>query len=219
MMPGSHVPSFQGVIILWLIQHPETSMTDMNGSWMRNFLKKLSIIFGTPNIDLFASRLNKQVPQLCSWRPDPESNCDEFNLNWATLGLIYIFPTFSLIARCLQKLRAEGARGWMIVPFWTSQPWMGALLRLLVEDPRIIMRRKKVLVWPLSMEEHPIMSHTRLMACLLSGKACENEAYLKKVRTLSWHHGNLELANNTDHISTGGHNFVIDGTSIPLLPL
>ncbi|XP_076035570.1 uncharacterized protein LOC143021751 [Oratosquilla oratoria] len=28
--------------------------------------KKLSIIFGTPNIDLFASRLNKQVPQFCS---------------------------------------------------------------------------------------------------------------------------------------------------------
>ncbi|XP_076049323.1 uncharacterized protein LOC143029999 [Oratosquilla oratoria] len=57
--------------------------------------KKLSIIFGTPNIDLFASRLNEQEPQFCSWRPDPESNyCDAFNLNWATLGLIYIFPPF-----------------------------------------------------------------------------------------------------------------------------
>ncbi|XP_076050262.1 uncharacterized protein LOC143030903 [Oratosquilla oratoria] len=67
----------------------------------------------------------------------------------------------------------------MIVPFWLSQPWMGALLRLLVEDPIIIMRRKKVLVWPLSTEEHPIMSHTRLMACLLSGKACENLASWK----------------------------------------
>lgn len=185
-----------------------------------HIFRELCHIFGTPNIDLFASRLNRQVPQFCSWRPDPETNySDAFTLNWAKFGLVYIFPPFSLIARCLQKLRAEGAKGWMIVPLWTSQPWMGTLLRLLVEDPRIIMRQKKVLTRPLSTEEHPVMSHTRLMACLLSGKTYENEAYLRKVRTLSWRHGNRGLKNNTSHMSTGGHNFVLDGISIPLLPL
>lgn len=185
-----------------------------------NIFRDLCQIFGTSDINLFASRLNRQVPRFCSWRPDPETNyCDAFSFNWATLGLVYIFPPFSLIAGCLQKLRPEGAKGWMIVPLWTSQLWMGSLLRLLIAELRIILQRKNLLVWPLSTEEHPVMCHTRLMACILSRTACENEAYLSKVRTLSWRHGNQELGNNIDHMSTGGHNFVIDGTSIPLLPL
>lgn len=203
---------------------PDTASRKFNDrhEWKldEHIFSKLCSIFGIPNIDLFATRLNRQVSQFCSWRPDPETKyCDAFTLNWENFGLVYIFPPFSLIARCLQKLRAERARGWMIVPLWPTQPWMGTLLRLLVEDPRIIKRQKKVLTWPSSREEHPIMSHTRLMTCLLSGKACENEAYLRKVRDLSWHHGNQGPGNNTGHMSTDGHNFVLDGISIPLLPL
>jgi hypothetical protein len=38
--------------------------------------------FGNPDIDLFASRLNKQCPRYASWRPDPEAEfVDAFSLN------------------------------------------------------------------------------------------------------------------------------------------
>lgn len=182
--------------------------------------QQLCKVFGTPVIDLFASRLNKQVPSYCSWKPDPgATHLDAFSLSWASFKLSYIFPPFSLIARCLQKLKAEGARVWMVVPLWLSQPWMGTLLGMLIDYPRLITQKKAVLVHPSSGEEHPIMRHTQLMACLLSGSTCENEEFLRRVQTSSWPLGNQVPRNNTDRTLRDGHNFVINGTLVPLIPL
>lgn len=180
----------------------------------------LSDIFGTPSIDLFASRLNKQVSTFCSWRPDPEATyLDAFSLDWSKFVLSYIFPPFSLIARCLQKLRAEQAQGWMVVPLWPSQPWMGKLLRLLIDYPRLITSRRDVIAHPSTTAPHPIMSHTRLMACLLSGKPCKNEEFQRRLQTSYLLPGDQALRGSTAHMSRGGHSFVVDGMSIPLLQL
>lgn len=190
--------------------------------WKLNpeIFSKLCVVFGTPSIDLFASRLNKQLDCFCSWTPDPEAeHMDAFTLNWAFFDLIYLFPPFSLITRCLQKIREERAQGWIIVPMWTSQPWMGSLLQMLVGAPRLITQKTNVLRHPSSAEEHPIMTHTKLMACLLSGNSLEGEVYRRKVQRLSWHRGDQVRCDNTDPTLTDGHHFVIDGISIPLIPL
>ncbi|KAK3894844.1 hypothetical protein Pcinc_001418 [Petrolisthes cinctipes] len=79
--------------------------------------------------------------------------------------------------------------------------------------------KEKMLSHPATAEEHPIMRHTKLMACLLSGKSCENEAYLQRVRTYSWLHGDQGPRNSIDHKSADGQSFAIEGTSIPLIPL
>lgn len=185
-----------------------------------NIFRELFSDFGTPEIDLFASRLNNQVSRFCSWKPDPEAeHFNAFAINWAQFDLVYMFPPFSLIARCLQKMQAEGARGWIVVPSWMSQPWMETLLRMLVKEPRLIKRRKDVLLHPVTGVEHPILRHTKLMACLLSGKSCENKAFRQRVRTLSWPHGNQERRGNTAHMSTGRHSFAVEGTPIPLILL
>lgn len=185
-----------------------------------NIFRDICKIFGVPNIDLFASRLNKQVTRFCSWKPDPEAEFfDAFSISWARFDLVYIFPPFSLISRCLQKLRAEQATGWLVVPLWPSQPWMGALLQMLVKEPLLITKTKNVLTQPLSTEDHPIMRHTKLMACLLSGKTCENEAFRQRVLKSSWPPGSQGPRNSTVRMSTDGHNFVIGGKLIPLIPL
>ena len=45
--------------------------------------------FGSPNIDLFASRLNYQVKPYVAWMPDPEASfTDAFTLNWATTQIL-----------------------------------------------------------------------------------------------------------------------------------
>lgn len=177
-------------------------------------------LFGTPSIDLFASRLNKQVTPFCSWKPDPEAAFfDAFSLNWDRFTLPYLFPPFSLISRCLQKIRAERVKGWIVVPFWTSQPWMGMLLRMLIDHPRLIRKSRHILTHPSSAACHPILSHTQLMACLLSGDPSDNRAYRQRVCLSSWHHGDQAHRNSTLHTSGGGHNFVVEGTSIPLIPL
>ncbi|XP_063889338.1 uncharacterized protein LOC135116055 [Scylla paramamosain] len=56
---------------------------------------------------------------------------------------------------------------------------MGVLLRLLVEDPWLIWSKRNVLLHPSSAEEHPIMRHTSLMACQLSGHNLEHMASWK----------------------------------------
>jgi hypothetical protein len=73
------------------------------------------------NIDLFASRLNHQLPHYASWKPDPGcSVVDAFSINWNTKKF-YAFPPFSLIARCLQKIREDQATGVLVAPLWTTQ--------------------------------------------------------------------------------------------------
>lgn len=95
-----------------------------------------------------------------------------------------------------------------------SQPWMDLLLQLLVDHPRLIMGKKNVLTHPSSTELHPIMRHTQLMACLLSGNPYKNRAYLQWVQTSIWPLGNQGQRSSTDHTSEGGHSFVTYGTSI-----
>ena len=53
-----------------------------------------------PKIDLFASRLNKQLPVLVSYTPDPEATyVNVFSLEWKIE--FYAFPPFSLIGRII----------------------------------------------------------------------------------------------------------------------
>ena len=63
-----------------------------------------------PVIDLFASRINKQLEQYVSYRPDPHAaGVDAFTLTWTKLTF-YAFPPFSLIANVLSKIKNEKAR-------------------------------------------------------------------------------------------------------------
>lgn len=53
--------------------------------------------FFYPDIDLFASRLNRQLENYISWFPDPQAiKSDAFSINWSEF-IPYIFPPFSLI--------------------------------------------------------------------------------------------------------------------------
>ena len=71
-----------------------------NIEWMISdeIFNKLCLQWGTPNIDLFASRINYRVPIYVSWKPDPGSIAiDAFSLSWNKYNLYYCFPTVSLI--------------------------------------------------------------------------------------------------------------------------
>ncbi len=64
--------------------------------------------FGTPDIDLFASRINKQLDNYVSWHPDPYAKfIDAFSESWSQF-YSYIFPPFSVMTRVLRKLEVNG---------------------------------------------------------------------------------------------------------------
>ena len=51
-------------------------------------------LFGKPDIDLFASKLNAQVETYVSWRPQPMTKfVDAFSIEWSQLSF-YAFPAF-----------------------------------------------------------------------------------------------------------------------------
>ena len=55
-------------------------------------------------IDLFASKLNAQLPNYVARQPDPEYvPVNAFTIPWKC-KMIYVFAPFSLIPRCIQKI-------------------------------------------------------------------------------------------------------------------
>ena len=51
-------------------------------------------------IDMFASRLNYQLPKYVSYLPDPHAIAvDAFSVTWNSI--VYLFPPFSVIGRVL----------------------------------------------------------------------------------------------------------------------
>ena len=95
--------------------------------------------FGLPDIDLFASCLNKKVGKFVSWGPDPDAwAVDAFPLTW-TNACFYIFPPFSLVGRALQKVLADNSDA-VCGTAWPSQPWFTRLRR---EASQVLRFKKK----------------------------------------------------------------------------
>ena len=88
---------------LALQKHKDSSDWCLN----RQIFLKIQKLIGELEIDLFASTLNYQLKKFGSWNPDPMSLAtDAFLLNWTTIKG-YTFPPFSLIGRCLAKVKKE----------------------------------------------------------------------------------------------------------------
>lgn len=101
------------------------------------FFSKISQIWGMPDVDMFASRLNKQVDCFVSWKPDPDAMAvNAFSLNWSDYSLIYSFVPFSLVGRTIQKLRQDRGEMILVAPVWTTQNWYPGVLELLIDSPR-----------------------------------------------------------------------------------
>ena len=112
-----------------------------NLEWQLNtkIFEKIVAKWGRPEVDMFASRLNYQVKNFCSWKADPcSSYVDAFTVNWSSFKLIYMFPPFSLLGSCIQKIRMEQASAVLIAPLWQTQPWFTRLMQLLIDQPMLI---------------------------------------------------------------------------------
>ena len=93
--------------------------------WMlpASIFKRIVSLFGNPDIDLFASRLNAQVENYVTWKPHPMAkNVDAFTIEWSQF-FFHAFPPFCLISRCVQKISRDQASGILIIPLWATQPY------------------------------------------------------------------------------------------------
>ena len=96
-------------------------------------------VWGTPEIDMFATVSNSHLPRFMSLIPDPRAIAvDALSQDWQGRSM-YIFPPFPLLNKVIQKLRAtQKAEVILIALWWPNKPWFPQLLRLCVEHPLIL---------------------------------------------------------------------------------
>ena len=181
---------------------------------------RLCSLFGVPDIDLFASRLNHKVPKYASWKPDPlASFVDAFSLNWRAFSNAYAFPPFCLVGRCLQKVVLQQKTLIVVVPLWYTQAWFTRLLSLLMHHPRFVRVTKGVLHNPILGQMHPLSSKLNLLVCRISGRGLLNETFRETLPTSSCGRGEKEHRNNITCTSGSGTSFVFKGKLIQCRPL
>ncbi|XP_070541334.1 uncharacterized protein [Ptychodera flava] len=160
--------------------------------------------FYQPEIDLFASRITKQLPQFVSWKRSPQAFAvNAFTLRW-TGKSIYMFPPPPLISRCLQKLRIDQARAIVITPVWPQSPWYPLLLQMSCQKPLLLPRHKNLLIEPHT-GKPPRINLMPLAAWLLSGNTTETWEFQKQQQK---YYSKLSAEGHLSNMTSSGENML-----------
>lgn len=192
-----------------------------NVEWMldEQLFSDLTDLMGKPDIDMFASRLNKQLDRYVAWMPDPEAEAiDAFAFDWKGI-YIYAFPPFSLVSSVVRKTIADKAEVLLVAPVWVTQNWYTAVLELLIDHPVIIKVKQNTLRIQGSNKVHPLVNRLHLMACRISGNRLKAENFQKNLLKSSWRRGDDPLKSNIHHTSGNGFSSVVKGRQIFFRPL
>jgi hypothetical protein len=166
-LSASHIPG-----ILNVEADEESRSNDSTLEWKLDeslFRNIVEYFLFTPEMDLFASRINTQLTRFCAYRPDPEAEIiDAFSFAWDDIKF-YAFPPFNCINRVLQKVIQDRATGILIVPDWPTQMWYHMFQELVIIY-YILPPRSRMLYLPNNQEAvHPLESQLTLKAALISG--------------------------------------------------
>ncbi|MCG7875172.1 MAG: reverse transcriptase domain-containing protein [Candidatus Thiodiazotropha endolucinida] len=176
--------------------------------------------FFIPDIDLFSSRLNKQLDKFVSWFPEPGAfKTDAFSFSWQSFSP-YIFAPFNLVGRVINKMVADQVdRAIFIIPLWKSQSWFPLLMSHMVSFPVRLPRHRDLLTLPHNGQTHPLARRLTMVAVMLSGRDCRVKEFQDlQLNSLSIH-GGKEHKNSMVWPGTGGIFGVFQNKQIPLMRL
>ena len=183
---------------------------NVDTEWMLSpqVFNRLCHQFRTPDIDLFATVLNAQLPIFASWKPDPQAKfVDAFMTPWNNYCLTYAFPPFSMIGRTLQKIRTDNSTTLLIAPLWPTRPWFALALQMLAAPP--VLLPKNCLLLPQDrLRKHPLASKLVLVAMILSGRDSLHIDYRITLPIFCSRGGEQVLTSNIGRISKDGTHFV-----------
>jgi len=127
-----------------------------NWSLQKEAFLMINRLMGPLEIDMFADRLNTQLEQYASWKPDPGAIAtDAFTVNWDS-SLAYLFPPFNQIGRCLQKVTRDKTTAVIVTPIWSTQIWYSTLLEMSCQQPLMLPNKETLLMSPQG-EHHPLL--------------------------------------------------------------
>jgi hypothetical protein len=133
-----------------------------------------------PQIDLFATSVNTKVPVFYS--PLPESTAlgtDAMSHPWDGLWA-YAYPPTGFIREVLHKMQRSRCELLLVAPAWPKQTWYPLLLSLLVDEPRSLPVRQKLLRQPGTNFFHLNPAMLRLHVWRLSNDLSRRLAFLDR---------------------------------------
>ena len=188
----------------------ESRLKGDSSEWMLDpaVFHQIMEALGLCQIDLFASRLSAQLPRYMSWRPDPGSIAtDALSQPWMEIRG-FAFPPFSLIGRCLSKVKREKVSELILVaPVWPTQPWFAVLLLILYQKPIILPKYPSLLKNPLN-EPHPLMHQLNLAVWPVSGIPSRVKEFQEQRQVSSYPHGGKQQRQHTPAIGEDGSDGV-----------
>ena len=145
----------------------------------RKIFQSICQRFYTPEVDLFASRLNHQLPQYVSRYPDRGVLAmDVFLQGWNKWTCI-IYRLVVLLPRVLKKIKGDQATAVLLIaPNWTVQPWFQDLIQMLVDRPMLLPQRQSLLFLPFHPTVyHPLWKSLHLTVWPLSGTVTKQQVF------------------------------------------
>ena len=158
---AAHIPGIDNI-------DADTASREFNDAieWMLNpiHFRHITNVFGMPNVDLFASRVNKQINKYVSWKPEPEAFAvDAFTINWNNC-YPYIFPPFRILGKVIAKIMEESVHAIVIVPDWPTQSWYPLVKRIAKDVIAIPMQCNTLQLMHKQTEVHPLYPKLKLLA-------------------------------------------------------
>jgi len=169
-----------------------------------------------PDVDLFSSRLNKQLERFVSWVAEPGAFfVDAFSQSWCSLHP-YMFPPFSLVGKVINKIVSdEVPMAILVFPYWPSSYWFPLVLECLCSLPIRIPRHKDLLVLPHNRKQHPLGKRLQMVAAVISGQLWRREAFHQELQDSFPSHGQQEQGSSIGMHGKSGVFGTVTGKIIP----
>ena len=146
VMKARHIPGRRNV---WADQLSRpTRVLGTEWSLCSQVFQRIREFSFDPQIDLFATSANAKLPVFYS--PLPESTAlgtDAMSHSWDGLWA-YAYPPTSFIGEVLRKVLRSRCELLLVAPAWPKQPWYPLLLSLLVDEPRSLPVKQRLLKQP-----------------------------------------------------------------------
>ena len=175
-----HIPGARNVLADSLSRKGQV----LPGEWSLNPAVFLAVtrLWGTPMVDLFATKRNALLPFFVSPFPDPAAMAvDALSLSWRHMWG-YAYPPHALLPSVLRKIRHDMCRIILIAPLWPEARWFVSLLELLMDLPRRLPMSQNLLSQGSLVHRDP--SNLRLHAFHLSGNPSEIGDFQNGLRTV-----------------------------------
>ena len=167
---AAHIPRKQNIIT-----ERESRLCHVDSKWMlslRCLHQSLNLLSFKPDLDLFATQINRQFSDYVAYRPDPEAKLiDAFTIDWSGLKF-YAFPPIAIISKVLSKRRQDKAEDNIAVLYWPNGVWHPVMLKILISIPILLSFRKSLLRLPQSPDQiHPMWWKMDMIVAQLSGSS------------------------------------------------